>query len=312
MPTPEIICIGEPMVEFVREGDRDSETYRIGVGGDTSNAAIAAARQGASVGYLTALGADRFGDRILRLWEREGVDGSCIYHDPDAPTGLYIIEPDPAERHFTYYRAGSAASMYGQEHLPANYLAAAKLLHLSGITLAVSERLRSTALEAIRQVREAGGQICMDTNLRLKLWDAATARSVIDSTARQASIIVTSIEDSEILTGLSDASAIADHYSTLGVGTVIVTLGSEGAELTVNGQTERIPPAPANPVDSTGAGDSFTGSFLAWLSETGDPRKAAGLAAIVAAGTVSGLGAVDPIPRRADVLRTAATLGLDV
>ena len=312
MPDPEIVCIGEPMVEFVREGDRDSETYRIGVGGDTSNAAIAAARQGASVGYLTALGADRFGDRIIRLWEREGVDGSCVYRDPDAPTGLYIIEPDPADRHFTYYRSGSAASRYGAEHLPTNYLATAKLLHLSGITLAVSEQLKSTAFEAIRRVREAGGRICLDTNLRLKLWDATTARSVIEATARQATLIVTSIEDSEILTGLSDSTAISKHYCDLGVEMVIVTLGSEGAELTFDGRTERIPPAPSNPVDSTGAGDSFTGSFLAWLLELGDPWKAARMAAIVAAGTVSGLGAVDPIPRRADVLRTATELGLDV
>lgn len=310
MPVPKIVCLGEPMVEFVREGDRDGEMYRIGVGGDTSNAAIAAARQGASVGYLTALGADRFGDRIIRLWQREGVDASCVYRDADAPTGLYIIEPDPAERHFTYYRSGSAASRYDAAHLPGEYLAAAEILHLSGITLAVSEDLRTTALEAMRLVRATGGRVCLDTNLRLKLWDAATAKSVIETAARQATLIVTSIEDSEVLTGLSDPGEIARHYIGLGPEFVIVTLGSEGALLTADGRSEHIPPAPATPIDSTGAGDSFTGSFLAWWLETGDPWRAARLAAVVAAGTVSGLGAVDPIPRRADVLESAKGLGL--
>ena len=305
---PDIICLGEPMAEFVRQGGRDSETYRIGIGGDTSNAAIAAARQGASVGYLTALGADRFGDRIISMWEREGVDASRVYRDPDAQTGLYIIEPDPAERHFTYYRTGSAASRYAAEHLPEDYLAAAKILHLSGITLAVSEPLRATAFEAMRRVRDAGGKICLDTNLRLKLWDAATARSVIDIAARQATLIVTSIEDSEVLTGLSEPAAIAGHYSGLGAEMVIVTLGSEGALLTVGQTRERIRPAAATPVDSTGAGDSFTGSFLAWWLETGDPVLAAKRAAIVAAGTVSGYGAVAPIPRRDEVLETERRL----
>lgn len=312
MPGPEIICLGEPMVEFVREGDQDSETYRIGVGGDTSNAAIAAARQGASVGYLTALGADRFGDRIIRLWSNEGVDASCVHRDPDAQTGLYLIEPDPADRHFTYYRDGSAASRYGAEHLPSGYLETAKILHLSGITLAVSDQLRATALEAIKRVRAAGGRVCLDTNLRLKLWDVQTARSVIEATARQTTLIVTSIEDSESLTGLSDPKAIAEHYSGLGAEVVVVTLGAEGASLSVGRRTEQIPPAPASPVDSTGAGDSFTGSFLAWWLETGDPWQAGRMAAIVAAGTVSGLGAVDPIPRREDVLESARGLGLDV
>lgn len=308
MPVSEIVCLGEPMVEFVREEDRDSEIYQIGVGGDTSNAAIAAARQGASVGYLTALGADRFGDRIIRLWEREGVDASSVYRDPDAPTGLYIIEPDPAERHFTYYRSGSAASRYDAAHLPGEYLASAKILHLSGITLAVSEALRATAFDAIAKVRAAGGRVCLDTNLRLKLWDAVTAKSAIETAARQATLIVTSIEDSEVLTGLNDPDEIARHYIGLGPELVIVTLGSEGAVLTANGRSERIPPAPATPVDSTGAGDSFTGSFLAWWLETGDPWRAARLAAVVAAGTVSGLGAVEPIPRRAKVLENASRL----
>lgn len=309
---PDLLCLGEPMVEFVRTGGPDSDAYLAGVGGDTSNAAIAAARQGANVGYLTALGADRFGDRILKLWDREGVDSSTVWRDPDAPTGLYVIDPDPAERHYSYFRAGSAASRYSQDRLPADELANAAVLHVSGITLAVSEDLRAATFEAMRQVQAAGGKISLDTNLRLKLWDAETARKVIGEAAPNASILITSIEDSEVLTGFSQPSKILSHYSDMGVGIVILTLGDAGAVLSIDGKVGEIEPAKAKPVDSTGAGDSFAGSFLAWWLETKDPWKAARMAAIVAAGTVSGLGAIDPIPDRANVVSIAKETGISI
>lgn len=287
------------MIEFVRLEDG---LYRRGLGGDTSNAAIAAARQGASVGYATALGADRFGDAVLAAWEAEGVDTAHVWRDADAPTGIYFVEPDPAGRHFTYYRAGSAASRMRPEHLPEAAVRACRCLHLSGITLAVSDQLRTTAEAAVEMAAGAGAAVSLDTNLRLKLWDAATARERIHRTMARATVAVTSVEDSRHLTGLSSPGDIARHYRSLGPTLVLVTLGAEGCLLASNDGLHAVPPAPAQPVDSTGAGDSFAGAFLAWWLETGDPRLAAERAALVAAGTVSGYGAVAPIPRRAEVL----------
>ena len=294
-----LLCLGEPLVEFVRLQNGD---YRRGFGGDTSNAAIAAARQGAAVGYITALGTDRFGDGLIDLWQSEGIDTGHVLRDPAAPTGIYFIDPDPSERHFTYYRAGSAASRMRPGDLPMEAIQASHCLHLSGITLAVSEALRETALAAMTGARHAGAAVSLDTNLRLKLWDVQTARTVIDSAMRLAKIAVTSIDDSAHLTGLEDPAAIAAHYHDLGPEIVLVTLGSEGCFLSRSGISEHVPPARAEPVDSTGAGDSFAGSFLAWWLETGDPSLSAHKAAEVAAATVSGLGAVDPIPRRADLV----------
>ena len=309
---PEIVCLGEPMVEFVRSGESGSNVYFAGVGGDTSNAAIAASRQGAKVGYLTALGQDRFGDRVLKLWEREQIDAAAVARNADSPTGLYIIDPDPSERHFTYFRSGSAASLYSPADLPSEYLKRTSVLHLSGITLAVSGHLREAAFAAIEQIRANGGTVSLDTNLRLKLWDVETARQVTKQAAARANVLITSIEDSATLTGMTDVPEILQHYTRLGCSIVIVTRGEEGAILSVESVVQEVPPAPATPIDSTGAGDSFAGAFLAWWRETGDAWKAARLASIVAAGTVSGLGAVEPIPHRADVLRIAADLGIVV
>ena len=294
----DILCLGEPLVEFVRQ---DDGTYRQGFGGDTSNAAIAAARQGASVGYLTALGRDRFGDAVMELWASEGVDAAAVRRAPDAPTGIYFVDPDPEGRFFTYYRAGSAASRYGPDDLDAHALRKARVLHLSGITLAVSARLRAAALRAAEIVRDAGGTVSLDTNLRLKLWDAEEARRITDQTMELAGIAITSIDDSAHLTGLDDPDQIIAHYQGMGPEIVLVTLGAEGARLGFGPERASIPPAHSEPIDSTGAGDSFSGAFLAYWRETGDPVEAATRAAKVAAGTVSGLGAVAPIPRRGQI-----------
>ncbi len=292
------------MVEFVRQPDG---RYLHGFGGDTSNAAIAAARQGASVGYLTALGADPFGDSIMELWSRENVDASHVVRSETAQTGVYFVDPDPDAHAFTYYRAGSAASQMEPKDLSAEAIQTAKVLHLSSITLAISEPMRRTVAEAIRIASDAGTAVSLDTNLRLKLWSLDEARSITLDAMRSAKITCTSIDDSEKLTGLSDPEAIAGYYHDLGPEIVLVTLGGDGAMLSVNGQTHTIPAAAATPVDSTGAGDSFGGSFLARWLETSDPVSATRYAAQVAAGTVSGLGAVDPIPRRADVLSRLAS-----
>jgi 2-dehydro-3-deoxygluconokinase len=110
-------------------------------------------------------------------------------------------------------------------------------------------------------------------------------------------------------TAQSALNDLKQHHDDVDVSQadVLVTLGGDGAMLSVNGQTHTIPAAAATPVDSTGAGDSFGGSFLARWLETSDPVSATRYAAQVAAGTVSGLGAVDPIPRRADVLSRLAS-----
>lgn len=295
----DILCLGEAMVEFVRQPDG---TYLRGFGGDTSNAAIAAARQGASVGYLTALGSDPFGNALMDLWAREQVDTSHVIRSDGAQTGIYFVDPDPAGQFFTYYREGSAASRMEPHDISADAIRTSRILHLSGITLAISDPMRRTVEAAVEIATQAGTAISLDTNLRLKLWSVEDARAYTHNIMRSAKIACTSIDDSINLTGLRDPRDIAAFYHDIGPEIVLVTLGSEGAMLSVSGDASPVPAAKAEPIDSTGAGDSFVGSFLAHWLETGDAHAATRYATHVAAGTVSGFGAVDPIPRRAEVL----------
>lgn len=297
----DLVCMGEPLVEFVRrEDERIGTHYLPGFGGDSSNAAIAAARQGARVGYLTALGRDVFGDRLLDLWAREGVDATHVRRT-EAPTGIYFVDPDPAGRRFTYFRDRSAASRYGPEDLPAGYIEGARVLHLSAITEAVGEAMRAASVAAMRRARAAGTLVSYDTNLRLALWPLDLARQTIDAALAMTDIAFPSVDEATELWGIEGADAILDHVLGLGPRLVALKLGAEGAVIATPERRERIAPVPSEPVDSTGAGDSFAGGFLAEYLASGDPFAAGRYGARVAARTIAGYGAVAPIPRRAEL-----------
>lgn len=293
----DIIALGEPLFEFNRRTG-DEGLWLEGHGGDTSNAAIAAARQGAKVGYLTALGDDLFGRSFRELWSREGVDASRVKTDPGAPTGLYFVTHGARGHQFTYRRAGSAANRYAPEDVPADYFAGAKFLHVSGISQAV---LGSAVNQAIAQASTADVAVSYDTNLRLKLWPVERARTEIHAAAAKSRILFTSLEDAEGLTGRTDPVLIADFYLGLGPRVVLVKLGADGVFVLADGRGETIAGNRVNAIDATGAGDSFAGAFLAELAAGRDAFAAAAYANAAAALKTTGYGAVAPIPRRAAV-----------
>src|SRR5438270_4511497 len=105
----DVAALGEAMLEF-NQTLPGEPNYLQGFGGDTSNAVIAAARAGARTTYLTRLGADKFGDELMQLWAREGVDTSGVERDPSVATGIYFVTHGPQGHEFSYLRAGSAAS----------------------------------------------------------------------------------------------------------------------------------------------------------------------------------------------------------
>ena len=296
--TADILCLGEPLIEFNQQPDG---SYRAGFGGDTSNCAIAAARQGASVGYVTAVGTDSFGDDLLGLWQREGVDTASVRRDPQAPTGLYFVTHDAEGHRFSYRRAGSAASRMTPDLLPLDALRSARILHVSGISLAISDSAADTVFAAIEEVRSAGSQVSFDPNLRLALWPLARARAMIHAAASMADIALPGLDDARQLTGQEDPAAIAETYLRQGAGIVALTLGREGVLVATPDRTETLPGHRVEARDATGAGDTFDGAFLARLVAGDDPFRAAAFANAAAALSTQGFGAVDPIPNRAAV-----------
>lgn len=298
---PDILSFGEPLLEFNQRPGTTPPLYLKGHGGDTSNAAIAAARQGASVGYVTGIGADTFGEDFLALWRAENVDTSTVKVDAQAHTGIYFVTHTEKGHAFTYFRVGSAASRIAPADMPDAAIRAAKILHLSGISQAISGSAADAGFHAIRVAREAGVRVSYDTNLRLRLWELARARAVIHAAIAMADIALPSYDDSVALTGLDQPDAIADFYLRLGCKLVALKLGREGVLLADATARERIDGRVVEAVDATGAGDTFAGAFLARLVAGDPPREAAVYANAAAALATTGFGAVAPIPRAAEV-----------
>jgi 2-dehydro-3-deoxygluconokinase len=295
----DIVAIGEPLYEL-NQAPGES-IFRPGFGGDTSNAAVAAARQGAKVAYVTAVGADQFGEAFLDLWQGEGIDVSGVKKSPVAHTGLYFVTHGPAGHVFSYMRAGSAASRMTPEDMPADLIRGAKVVHASGISQAISSSAADAVFAAFRMARAANVTVSFDTNLRLRLWPLERARAMIHAAAGLADILRPSLDDARQLTGLDAPDGIVDFYLGLGPRIVALTCGSEGAIVATRERRERMAPRPAKLVDATGAGDMFTGAFLAEYLRTGDPFAAGRYANVAAALSTEGYGAVVPMPKRAAV-----------
>lgn len=304
MPTnanPEILCIGEPMVEFnqTRAGEPD---YLFGHGGDTSNAAIAAARSGASVGYVSAVGDDSFGRSFLKLWQTEHIDTSAVKTDTAAHTGVYFVSHGLDGHEFSYLRAGSAAARMTPADLPVEMIRKARVIHVSGISQAISASACDMVFEAINEARRAGVTVSYDTNLRLRLWPLSRARAITGAAMRMVDIALPGLDDARQLTGLNEPDAIVDHYLAGGCKVVAMTLGKDGALVATASERRRMPSIRVDAVDATGAGDCFDGAFLAEWLRCQDAFKAASYAVVAAALSTTGYGAVAPLPRRADVL----------
>ncbi|SDR48588.1 sugar kinase [Pseudovibrio sp. Tun.PSC04-5.I4] len=300
--TADIISFGEPLFEFNQvKGIESGPDYLSGYGGDASNLACSAARQGASVAMLAHLGSDVFGDKFVQLWEKEGVNTDLVVRNDQAPTGVYFISHDERGHHFTFARKGSASALVNPSQMPADAIKAAKLFHASAITCAISDSSCDSVFKGIEIARESDTMVTFDTNLRLKLWGLERARGVIHEIARHVDFIMPSVDEAEVLTGLSDPDTICDFYLGLGAKTVILKLGKDGAMYANSETREKIAGNPVEALDATGAGDCFSGAFFTELVAGKPLAESLRYANAAAALTTLGYGAVAPIPYRKDV-----------
>jgi len=297
----DVVAIGEPLIEFnCREGG-DSRAYLQGFGGDTSNMAIAAARLGARVAYVTRVGDDAFGRMFLDLWSQEGVDSRFVVTDGQAPTGAYFVTHDAHGHQFSYLRGGSAASRMDRDALPIEAFRAAAVVHVSGITQAISASARAAAFAAMEAARQVGARISYDPNLRLKLWPLDDARATVLASLALCDWALPSYDDAQLLFGTGDAQALADHCHRAGAPIVALKLGHDGCLVSDGQRAERIAGHSVDAVDATGAGDCFDGAFAVRRTAGDDAFAAARYANAAAALATTGYGAVAPLPRERDV-----------
>lgn len=297
----DLVGLGEPLLEFNQARGASGE-YAQGFGGDTSNCVIAAARLGARAAYVTRLGDDAFGSLFLDLWRREGVDASGVGVDADAPTGIYFVTHRESGHEFSYRRAGSAASRMRPGDLPLAVIRAAKVLHLSGISQAISTSACDACFAAIDAARGAGVKISYDTNLRPKLWPLPRARAIIRASIALADWVLPSLDDARLLFERENPEAIIDACHDAGAPLVVLRCGAAGCVVSDGHRRERIAGHRMQAIDATGAGDCFDGAFAVRLVAGDDPIVAARYANAAAALATTGYGAVAPLPRHAEVM----------
>ncbi|MEM3479562.1 MAG: sugar kinase, partial [Candidatus Bathyarchaeia archaeon] len=204
----DVVTLGEMLVQFnpVTTGPlRHVVYFEKHAAGSEANFAIGMVRLGFKAGFITRVGNDEFGKYILSVLRGEGVDTSRVKIDYEAPTGIYFIQrgyPIPERSSVLYYRRGSAASRMSPGDIDENYIKGSRLLHLTGITPALSESCREATFKSLRIAVENKIMVSFDTNIRLKLWlKAEKARETLLPMIEKADIVLTEPEDAEILIG---------------------------------------------------------------------------------------------------------------
>jgi 2-dehydro-3-deoxygluconokinase len=309
---PQVVVIGECMVELRHV---TPDTLTIGFAGDTYNAAVylaRAARQlgfAMEVGYLTGLGDDDYSDRIRSALRAASITDRTVTVSGAAP-GLYIVRTDPSgERHFDYWRDGSAAAKVLATSDWALRLEA-DIVYLSGITLQLTPQPTRTLLnQRLAELRRQGSVIAFDTNYRAAGWRAtADAQCAISTFAGISQFVFATYDDEQQLFADLDPEVTGRRYLEAGAAEVIVKLGAEGALVFSDNRMLHVPADQVEQVvDTTAAGDSFAGTYLASRLAGASVSDAGRRAASVAAQVVTQVGAIvvtevpQPAPPAADI-----------
>ncbi|MDQ0848205.1 2-dehydro-3-deoxygluconokinase [Arthrobacter sp. B3I9] len=265
----EVVTLGETMalMKAATPGPLAfTDSLGLGIGGAESNVAIALRRLGTTVTWVGRAGADSLGDLVVRELLAEGLDVVCT-RDGSAPTGLMIKERRTNQTaKVWYYRSGSAGSGLAPEHIPADKISRARLLHITGITPALSDSAAKATQYAVDCAKDSGTLVSFDLNYRSALWSKEEASDVFRRLVSQADVVFAGDDEAAIAVGpAGDVRELARRVAELGPSQVIIKLGADGCAALVDGMEYRQPAIPIRAVDTVGAGDAFVGGYLAEL-----------------------------------------------
>lgn len=294
-------AVGECMIEVTRCADG----AQIGYSGDTFNTAVYLARSArgldapVEVRYLSGVGTDAESERMRSRWRDEGVADDAVVLRGRAP-GLYMISTDGrGERSFAYWRKDSAAAaMFARtdwvDRVDGDYV------YLSGITLQlIPATVRGLLVSRLAELRRWGTRVVFDSNYRPQGWASSNAaRSAMAEVLAVTDIALVTWEDEHQLTGCADVCACVDRLGTFGIAEIVVKHGAAGAWVVVDGELTLVPASPVEPIDTTAAGDSFNGAYLAARVNGDPPLIAAAAGNALASEVVRHRGAIVDLPDR--------------
>ncbi|NIK57378.1 sugar kinase [Kribbella shirazensis] len=308
----DLLTLGETMVSV-----RTARPMRLGgdahlsIAGSESNVAIGVARLGHDVTWLSAVGNDEPGRLIQRTLRAENVDPRIRFAD-DAFTGFIAFDqPSHDITRVSYHRRGSAASTLTPEETTAAVTALTPtLLHVTGITPALSDSARAATLAAVRTASTGSTQVSLDVNYRARLWPRAEAAAALRELLPHVHTVFASDDELDLLTDAADP--IADLLET--VGTVVVTAGGKGAWSHTKTDSPEVhtvhrPALPVTVVDSIGAGDAFVSGYLSATLDNLTPEARLDRATTSGAFCVTAYGDWESLPTRDDLTLLTHTQG---
>ncbi len=270
----EIICIGEPIVQFnaVTLGPlRNVSLFEKHVGGPETTVAACVRRLDHTSGIIGRVGDDELGHYIISWLRGIEVDTSFLKIDSSGQTAICIVQrgyPIPGRSRVYYYRKDSAGSRLSPDDVEKDYLSGARVLHLTGITPAISQSAMDACLKAVVTASENDVMVSLDTQIRPQLWKSIDdAASTIMKFVEFANILFTDLGDAEILVGENNPERIFQIFRSIGVDVIVLRLGERGAMAARGSEIAEAEPLPITVEDPLGAGDALVGTFLTCLVE---------------------------------------------
>ncbi|MET9734911.1 sugar kinase [Streptomyces sp. NPDC006458] len=261
-----LLTLGETMglVSAIGTGSLDYvHAFTFGIGGAESNVAIGAARLGVPVTWVGRIGSDATGDVIERRLRAEAINVRAIRDR--SFTGLMVRHCRAGTAvHVDYHRAGSAGSHLTPSDLPAELIEQASIVHLTGITPALSDSARKTVQHALAAAKAAAVPVSVDINYRSKLWERNHARPHLRELVSSADIVFAGIEEAQLVldTHTGSAASLAEGLSLLGPKEAIIKAGRDGCAACIDGAVLAEPAISVHLVDPVGAGDAFVAGYL--------------------------------------------------
>ncbi|TQK17668.1 2-dehydro-3-deoxygluconokinase [Microbacterium sp. SLBN-154] len=282
----QFVTVGESLIAFSSDHRwRSSAAAHVRTAGAESNVAIAVVRLGGTATWMGRVGADGLGERVIADLQAEGLVVKAVL-DP-SPTSLIVKERrHPDLTRVEYHRGDGPGAHLRPEDLDPASIAGAAILHLTGVTAALSASALETVRAAIAIAKSAGVLVSFDVNYRSKLWSVATARPVLRVLAAEADLLFVGDDELHLLTHeIGDDLTAAEWALDQGVREVVLKRGARGAAAVVRGRIVETDARRTRVVDAVGAGDAFAGGYIAELlaGHDLDARLATGVACGAAA-----------------------------
>lgn len=257
---PAVITIGETMVlvtPVVSEPLETAPLFHLDIGGAESNVAAHLAALGHHTAWVSQLGDDALGRRVARQISEHHVDTRWLSSDKSAPTGVYFKDPGNA---VIYLRSGSAASLMGPEILADVPIEHSAVVHISGITPALSDSCAALVESVLERMQDADGLVSFDVNYRPGLWATVHAGPALLAIANRADIVFVGLDEAETLWGLTTDDEVRALIH--GPRTLIVKDSAIGATEYDRTTSTFVPAIPTTVVEVVGAGDAFAAGYL--------------------------------------------------